>query len=88
MDSLASLGSLFRFCDEASHQTIGDGGANPYLGEHIVSVFVDSLKIHDVQMIECCDERIDGEDDPQVALGVAFPLPAGIEVGQRAEQQH
>ena len=72
---------------EAGHQSVGDGGANPYLYQHIVGVFIDWLEI-DVEVIECRNDHIDDADHPQVALGVALPVLTRIEIGEHAEQQH
>ena len=73
---------------KAGHEAITDGGADPYLGKGVVGVLVNRLKVHDIEMIEHGYERIDGEDNPQVLLGITLPFAAGIEVGQRTEQQH
>ena len=72
---------------EAGHQAVGDGGANPYFYEQIVGVLVDGFQI-DVHIVERGYEYVDDADGPQVALGVALPVLAGIEERKHAEQQH
>ena len=75
------------FRHEAGHEAVGDGRANPYLRQHVVGVFAERLDV-DVVVVERGYEHVDDADGPQVALGVAFPVPACIEEGERAEQQH
>jgi len=87
-DLLIWVSIFFRPRHEAGHEPVADGGAYPYLGEHIVGVLVEGLVIHDVEMVERGYESIDDEDEPQVALGVALPVLSRIEIGERAEQQH
>ena len=76
---------LRRLRHEAGHETVGDGGAYPDFGKQIVGVFVDGLQI-DVVVVEHGYEHVDDTDDPEVALGVALPVLAGIEERERAEQ--
>ena len=79
---------LIQFVHEARHETVADGGADPYLGEVVVSVLVHRLEKRDVQLVDGSNERIDDENNPQVVLRVGFPFATGVEIGQRAEQQH
>jgi hypothetical protein len=65
---------LFHFRHEAGYETIGDGGPYPYLGEQGVGVFIGHFKERDVDVVKRGYEGIDGEDDPQVALGVALAV--------------
>lgn len=65
---------LFHFRHEAGYETIGDGGPYPYLGEQVVGVFIGHFKERDVDVVKRGYEGIDGEDDPQVALGVALAV--------------
>ena len=78
---------MFNFGYKTSHQSIGNGRTYPDLGEQIVGVFVDGLQI-DGDVVEYGNERIDDENHPEVAFGVALPFLACIEEGERAEQQH
>ena len=75
----------FRY--ETGHQPVGDGGTNPDFREHIVGILAVGLQI-DVVVIERGNEYVDDADEPQVALGVALPVSAGIKKRERAEQQH
>ena len=38
-----SFAPLFCFCDEASYQTVGDGGSYPYFNQKIIGVFAGGL---------------------------------------------
>jgi len=78
---------LLHFRHKAGYEAVGDGGTYPDLREHIVGKFVDRLQI-DGDIIKCGNEDVYNADDPQVALGVALPVLAGIEEGEHAEQQH
>lgn len=75
---------LFRH--EASHKAIGDGGTYPYLGEHITGILVLKFEEDDVDVIEHRYQGVDGKDGPKVPLGVALPVFACIEEGERAKQ--
>ena len=78
---------LVSFRNETGHQTVGDGGTYPDFRQHIVGVIAEGLHV-DVVVIECGNEHIDDADDPQVALGVALPVLASIEIGERTEQKY
>ena len=75
---------LRRLGHKAGHETVGDGGAYPDLCEHIVGILVDGLQI-DVPVVERGNDYVDDTDSPQVALGIALPVLAGIEVSEHAE---
>ena len=72
---------LFFFRHETGHETVGDSGANPNFREQICGVLICRLYV-DVQIVERCNDNVDDTDSPQVALGVAFPIFARIEVGE------
>ena len=77
----------FGFCYETGYEAIRDCGPYPDFCKHIIGVFADWLEI-DINVIEHGDEYIDNTDGPQIALGVALPVLAGIEEGEHAEQKH
>lgn len=76
----------FRY--ETCHQPVGDSGAYPDFYQHIVGVFIVDLKKLEIVVVEHGNKRIEDEDGPEIALGVALPVLASIEVGERAEQEH
>ena len=80
---LLSFLFLFRFRHEAGHEAVGDGGADPDFREHICGVLIGGFQV-DVQVVERGNDHVDDADGPQVALGVALPVLASIEVGERA----
>ena len=78
---------FLRFRDETGYKAVGDGGTYPDFGQQVFGVFVAGLQV-DVDVIEGGDDHVDDADGPQVALGVALPVLAGVEEGEHAEQQH
>lgn len=72
---------------ETGHQSVGNSGPYPNLGEHIVGVFVARLQ-HDVDIVEQGDEAIDDEDHPEVALGVALPILTRVEKGEHEDEHY
>lgn len=71
---------LFHLRHETGHETIGDGGTNPYFSKHVVGIIANGLQV-DIPVVECGYEYVNDADEPQVALGIVLPVLARIEIG-------
>jgi hypothetical protein len=81
------LSLFFRFLNITGHQAIGDGGTNPDFHHDITGELVGGLQ-DDIDVIQQGNEHVHHKDGPQVSLGIALPVLAGIELSEQDEQHH